>query len=148
MSSRILSEREGNLIVSPALNTSYSFSSALNPSPSLPFYLSPRPQFSCFLVFYHNCFLGCASPPPRLFHRRQGFTTSQPVVDELEGLMRALFSDTMCGFGDSKVRWGTVRCGLAQRFGARYLPRFPTGGDGGNSRPFLGHLPCSYLALI
>ena len=33
----------------------------------------------------------------------QVFTPSQTVVDELEALMRMLFADTMCGFGDSKV---------------------------------------------
>lgn len=33
----------------------------------------------------------------------QVFTPSQTVVDELEALMRMLFSETMCGFGDSKV---------------------------------------------
>ncbi|CAN0272956.1 unnamed protein product, partial [Ectocarpus sp. 12 AP-2014] len=33
------------------------------------------------------------------------FTPSQTVVDELESLMRMLFSESMCGFGDSKEKF-------------------------------------------
>lgn len=35
----------------------------------------------------------------------QAFNPSQMVVQELEAMMRMLFSKNMCGFGDTKVRF-------------------------------------------